>query len=77
MSDFLPDCVSDCKWVQILALTTGSRPTDTNFSHIFFSLFFLTCGLVQDEELGLVEQRHGEAEPPLLAPAELRDLDRK
>ena len=28
------------------------------------------CWLVQDQELGLVKQRHSEAQPPLLSPAE-------
>ena len=28
------------------------------------------CRLVQDEELGLMQQRHGEAQPPLLSSAE-------
>ena len=28
------------------------------------------CWLVQDEDLGLVQQRHGKAQPPLLTSAE-------
>ena len=84
----MSDCQGQSSYLTVSVTVDGSRSSPSpqgprQLTHILSHTFFLlivqpvTCGLVQDEELGLVEQRHGEAKPPLLAPAELRDLDRK